>query len=239
MSKHKEVEAVERVLVIPDTHYPFSHPDHLDFLTAVKKRYKPTSVVHIGDECDMHAMSDYTHNPSGYSAGDELRTALKDLHNLYDLFPEVKSCVSNHTARPFRRAEKFGIPREYLKGYAEFLEAPKGWEWGDKWKIDGVVYEHGEGQTGKYGHLKAAEDNMQSTVIGHIHSHAGISYGANPKCLYFGMNVGCLINKDAYAFAYGKHMKAKPVLGAGIVDRSIPTFVPMILVKGGRWVGKL
>lgn len=229
----------ETTLIIPDLHYPFAHRDHLEFLTAVKERYNPTTIVNIGDECDMHAMSDYTHNPDGYSAGHELREARKDLRKLYTLFPEVNSCISNHTARPFRRAEKFGIPKEFLRSYAEFLEAPIGWQWRDSYLIDNIVYEHGEGQIGKLGHLSAAEHNMRSTVIGHIHSHAGIAYLANPRYLIFGFNVGCLLDKDAYAFAYGKRMKSKPVLGCGVVDRGIPTFIPMQLKRGGRWVGSL
>jgi hypothetical protein len=231
--------AKEIVQIISDTQYPFSHPDHLPFLEAVKDRYQPTQVVHIGDEVDFHALSDYDPDPDGDSAGREFKRAMEDMQRLYEVFPEVKACISNHTARPFRRAYKYGIPKAFLREYAEFLAAPKGWQWQRKYVIDDVAYEHGEGCSGKLGHLKAAEQNMQSTVIGHIHSHAGVAYGANPKLLYFGMNVGCLIDKDAYAFAYGTNMKTKPVLGCGVVVQGIPTFIPMVLKKGGRWVGKV
>lgn len=229
----------EVVQILSDLHYPFSHRDSLDFLIAVREKYSPTRVVCTGDEVDHHALSDYDHDPDGDTAGVELKRALKDLRKLYTEFPEVQTCVSNHTARPFRRAYKYGIPRAYLRDYAEFLEAPEGWTWGEKFEIDDVVYEHGEGLTGKLGHLTGAEKNMQSTVIGHIHSHAGIAYLANPRFLIFGMNVGCLLDKDAYAMAYGIHLKSKPVLGCGIVDRGVPTFIPMLMRGNGRWVGKL
>lgn len=187
----------------------------------------------------MHAMSDYNHDPDGYSPGHELKAAQKELAKLYSLFPSVKSCISNHTARPFRRAEKFGIPREFLRSYGEFLKAPSGWSWADKWEIDGVLYEHGEGVSGQNGAIKAALQNMQNTVIGHIHSFAGINFSANPKHLVFGMNVGWLGDKDAYAFAYGKTMRTKPVISTGLVKDGIPILVPMQLKKGGRWTGKL
>lgn len=229
----------ETTLVISDLHCPFQHPDAFKFLDAVRARTKPTQIVCIGDEVDMHAVSDYDHNPDGLAPGDELKAAIKELKQLYAIFPVVKSCVSNHTARPFRRAEKFGIPRAFLRSYAEFLEAPKGWEWADKWEIDRVRYEHGEGVSGKLGHLRAAEQNMQNTVIGHIHSHAGIAFNANPKYLIFGMNVGWLGDKDAYAFSYGKAMRTKPVLSVGVVRDQIPTLIPMQLKKGGRWTGAL
>lgn len=227
------------VLAIGDIHYPFAHPDHLEFLKAVTKMWQPTEFVCMGDEIDAHALSNFDHDPDGYSAGHELTAAIAELKKLYAIFPEMKVCTSNHTARPFRRGMKFGLPKALFKGYAEFLEAPKGWEWADKWEVDGVLYEHGEGQTGKNGALNAAVGNMQSTVIGHIHSYAGIAYYANPKHMIFGFNVGCLIDKDAYAFGYGAKIKTKPIIGVGVVASGIPAFIPMQLDKWGRWTGKL
>lgn len=230
---------METVLAISDTQFPFAHKDYLPFLHAVKAAYSPTEVVHIGDMLDYHALSEYDPDPDGDSPGAEFKRGMRDVRNLYDLFPKVHVCLSNHDARPYRRAYKYGIPKDFLKSYGDMLDAPRGWDWGEKFEIDGVLYEHGEGLSGKLGHLKAAEQNMQSTVIGHIHSHAGIAYTANPRYLIFGFNIGCLIDKDAYAFAYGRTFRSKPVLGCGVVKEGIPIFIPMLLRKGGRWVGSL
>lgn len=229
----------EKVMVTPDLQMPFHHKDSLDFLYEVIKKERPSVHTNLGDECDMHALSDWDHDPDGMSAGDELKAAKKSLKELYQIIPETLVCTSNHTARPFRKAYKHGIPRTLIKDYKDFLEAPKGWHWADDWELDGVVYEHGEGFSGQQGALKAALGNMQSTVIGHLHSFAGIQWSANSKHLIFGFNVGCLIDRHSYAFAYGQKMKNKPILGCGIVDRGIPKFIPMLLDKNGRWVGKL
>lgn len=227
-----------RVLAIPDLHVPFEHRDALAFLKWVSKKYSPDTIVCLGDELDMHAMGDWDHDPDGLSAGDELTLGLERLRGYYDLFPHVLVCTSNHTSRPFRRAFKYGIPKAYLKDYSDFLKAPKGWEWADNHEIDGVTYEHGEGFTGAAGALKAALANMAPTVIGHVHSHAGIQFSANDKHLIYGFNVGCLVDRHAYTFAYGKKIKSKPILGCGIIDRSIPKFIPMLLDSQGRWVGR-
>lgn len=227
-----------RVLVIPDLQIPFEHKDTIAFLKWAKKKFSPDLVVNVGDEVDMHALSEWDHDPDGYSAGHELKMAIEKLEEHYDLFPRVQVCTSNHTARPFRRAFKYGIPKAYLKGYADFLKAPKGWQWADSFDIDGVRYEHGEGQSGPQGALKAALANMCPTVIGHIHSHAGILYSANDKHLIYGFNVGSLIDRHAYAFGYGKLMKSKPILGVGVVDKGIPTYIPMLLDRHGRWIKK-
>ena len=174
------------------------------------------------------------------SAGDELIASIEKLQNWYDAFPKMKICESNHTSRIYRKAYKYGIPRTYLKDYGEWMGAPKGWEWAVKWEYDGVVYEHGDAVGGARTATRVLPlKNMRSTVFGHFHSFAGISYWANSDFLIFGFNVGCLIDKDAYAFRYGRLMKDKPILGVGIIDKGVPVFIPMMLNKRGRWNGKL
>lgn len=227
------------VLVLGDLHEPFSHPDAFEFVSAVNKKVGPTRIACAGDEADMHCLSRFDKDPDGFSAGDELKEAVKKLHRWYKLFPKVDVCKSNHTDRPFRAAYRSGLPAAYIRSYREFLEAPTGWNWFDHFEIDGVRYEHGEGFSGRNGAINAALGNMRPTVIGHIHSFAGVQYAANPRHLIFGFNVGCLIDKDAYAFAYGKAMKNKPIIGVGVVERGIPRFVPMPLSKHGRWTGGL
>lgn len=227
------------ILCWPDQHEPFGHQDAYDFLKAVKKKYKPTTVVCLGDLEDHSAISMHDHDPDGLSAGKELEELRLKLKPFFKLFPVVKVCTSNHGSLPFRRAFKFGLPKDMIKSYREIIGAPKSWKWSDYWEIDGIIFEHGDPFSGQSAAIKAAEQNMQSTVIGHVHAFAGIQYSANSKHLIFGFNTGCLINKDAYAFAYAKKIKRKPILGCGIIIDGIPTFIPMGLDKRGRWNKKL
>lgn len=228
------------VLAIPDCHIPFHHKDAFSFLAAVKAKYKPTDIVNLGDLEDWHSISMHDHDPNGLSPGDELKALRLAVKPLFKLFPKMKICTSNHGDLPLRRAFKFGLPSELIKSHKDILQAPDGWELAESWEVDGVIYEHGEAFTGQQAAIKSANANMQSTVIGHIHAFAGIQYSANQKHLIFGFNGGCLIDRAAYAFAYSKKMKAKPILGCGIIKNGIPTFIPMILVgKSGRWNGKL
>jgi predicted phosphodiesterase len=231
--------AKETVLVIPDTQLPFDHVDSIEFLRAVKEYIKPTKIVHIGDYFDLHALSQYDHDPDGFSAGDELKAALKRAEEYYKLFPKCHLIAGNHDVRVYKRALSVGIPSAFLKGYLEWMKAPQGWSVHDKLEIDSVLYIHGEGFSGSSAHLTAATKHMQSIVMGHLHSHAGIAYIASHKALCFGMNVGCLINTKSYAFAYGKTMPNKPILGCGVVKKGVPMLIPMLLNKNGRWVGKI
>jgi hypothetical protein len=226
------------IMAVGDLHAPFMHKDAVAFLRWTKDKFKPDEVVLLGDELDAHAMSDYDSDPDGFSAGHELEAGIEQLQPIYKLFPRAKICVSNHTARPYRKAFKAGLPKAVLKEYKDILRAPNGWQWADKWEVDNIIFEHGEGVMGVNAAIKAAQGNMQSTVIGHVHSFAGIQYNANPKHLFFGMNVGCLIDPNAYAFAYGRVHKNKPIIGVGLINKGVPMFIPMILDKNGRWIGK-
>lgn len=162
------------------------------------------------------------------SPGDEYRSALKWLKDLYKIFPKVKACTSNHTARPFRQAFSTGLPAKFIKEYKELLEAPSGWEWSDRHVIDSVQYIHGEGFTGQQAHIKAATKHMQSTVIGHIHAHAGVQYYDTKSVQIFALNAGWLGDEAQYAFRYSKHLPQRGTLGCGLVmEGKWATFIPM------------
>lgn len=231
-----------RVLAIGDLHAPFHHRDSLPFLKEVVDVWGLDTFVCMGDEVDAHNISpSFKPNPNAVmSPTQELKEAKKFLKKMYEEFPEMKVCTSNHTARPFRKAFDAGLPAEYLKSYSEMLEAPEGWEWAHRWEIDGVLYEHGEGFSGMYAHRHAALNRMQSVVIGHVHANAGVSEIApSATKKIYGMNVGCLVDLDAYAFEYAKNARTKISLGAGVVVEGIPYFVPMVTNKKNRWIGEV
>lgn len=227
------------VLAISDQHHPFAHRDVFAFLKEVRRKYKPGRTVCLGDEIDAYGLSNFEHDPDAPSPGDEFEQAMDQMRLLYAIFPHVQSCISNHTARPYRQATKHGIPSVFLRSYRDFMDAPSGWSWHDSVEIDGVRYFHGEGFSGPLGALKAAQAYMQPVVIGHLHSYAGVIFNANPKHLIWGLNAGCLIDRSQMAFHYAKHMAAKPILGVGLVRDGIPTFLPMTLERGGRWNGEV
>ncbi len=230
----------KRVLVIPDMHCPFHHPDTLEFLMAAKGKFSPDRVICLGDETDQHVLGRWEPDPSGFSAMHEHLKALDALKPIYELFPVVGVCDSNHGERIFKRAYRAGIPQEFIKDYREFMDSPAGWSWAHKFEIDDVIYEHGEGVSGQLGAMKRAMSNgYRSTVIGHLHADAGILWQSSGDKIIFAMNAGCLIDVTAYAFAYGKHSARKPMIGVGIVDKGIPSFVPMQVDVKNRWTGNI
>lgn len=241
MGKHKMSNAKEVVLVISDTHAPFHHKDTLRFLEAVKKKYKPTRVVHIGDMTDSYHLSDYIKDPDGISAKEEIAGMHKFVNSLVKMFPKMHILIGNHDTRLYRQAQKVGIPLHYLKDYHSWMNCPKQCTISDSIEIDGILYTHGDeqGAGGDNAAIKRAKANFQSTVSGHLHTKADIRFFANRKCLVFGMQTGCLIDHEKYAFAYSKKQLIKPIISCGVVDKGIPTVVPMFLDANGTWIGSL
>jgi predicted phosphodiesterase len=216
-------------LAISDLHCPFQHPHAFDFLSDLNKEYKPDVVVCIGDEVDMHAISNWNSDPDGMSVGDETATAKVALKPLWKLFPKMIITESNHTARPYRKAFSSGISRTMMRSYNEIYDAPSTVKWVPKVFIDGVEYFHGENMGQKTSTYSCIDKKKHSCVFGHTHAHGGVYYNeTHDGRRLFGLNVGCLVDESAYAFAYGKAYPFGPTLGSGIVvDGESAFFIPL------------
>jgi len=218
------------VLVIGDTHEPFCKEGYLEFCQKVQIEYNCGTVVHIGDLVDNHAVSYHESDVDGRSAGDEYKLALEKCELWYKAFPEVLICIGNHDRLPFRKAFTAGLPKNWLKSYQEMFNSPKGWKWDFIHKVNGVIYQHGTGMSGEMASINAARENRTSTVLGHMHTVCNTRFLASYKDLIFGMNVGCGIDHNKYAFAYGKENTRKPVLSCGVVlQGKLPINIPMNL----------
>lgn len=215
-----------KVLAIPDLHCPFHHPRALAFIKHVLAESRPDCVVCLGDEIDAAAWSRFDKDPHGLSPIEELRRAKAALAELRDIVPRLRVCESNHTMRPWRKAIGAGLLDDFLVSPGVALECPD-WEWAQRWEFDDVVYMHGEGFSGPSAHLAAARQNRKSTVIGHIHAHAGINYLTGYYGSIFGVNAGCLINPESRAFDYGRHLLNRPWLGCVYIQNGTPHLLPM------------
>ena len=226
--KENAPEKQEIIGVIGDTHFPFAHPNYIRFLEDTFNKYRVTRIVHIGDLVDHHAISRFQTEVDAYSATNEFELAQKDVEIITRAFPKMDITLGNHCLIPERQCATLGIPTSYLKGYKELWNLPKGCNVHEQIIINNVLYEHGIGTSGKTGAIDKATNQMMSCVIGHSHAFGGAGYRSNAKTLIFGLNVGCGIDIDRYAFRYGRYNKNRETLGCGIVfSESNAIFVPM------------
>ncbi len=210
-----------RVLVVGDPHEPVCHPGYRPWVRHLARKFKTNKTVIIGDICDHQGISFHAANPMCPGPDDEYLLTKMKMKQWYKDFPNAIITIGNHDARVVRLAESVNIPAKYLRDYNEVWKTPK-WKWVDDVKIDGVFYFHGTARSGKYPAANAMADNMMSTVMGHCHTASGISWRTNPDNRTFGMDTGCGIDVRAWQFAYGKHMRKRPVLSAGIVLDGTP-----------------
>lgn len=217
------------ILCISDLHVPYHHPAALDFLADLKRRHRPRTVICLGDEVDAYAFSTFPKDPEARCAGSELHTARQALRPLFRLFPKVLVCESNHAQRPYKRALQAGLPRRFLRSLRQVLEAPRGWRWAPHWIMDDTLFLHGDGLTGPHAAEKAALRQRRSTVIGHVHAQAGVSWSTNLWGSIFGMSCGCLINDQSPAFAYTRTQALRPTLGCGLILDGVPLFQPLLV----------
>ena len=228
-----------RILVIPDMHLPYCHPDTFDFLYKIKKLLQPTRIICLGDELDYHAMSFHDKDVDLDSAGKELLTALGYIDTLHDLFPKMDLLESNHGSLVYRKAKHHGFPRHVLKSYNEVLGvSTDDWRWHDE-----LILELPNGKKCKFVHgvsgniLAASQLSGMSMAQGHHHSLFECRYWDGGDGRHFAITSGCLIDKKSYAFAYGKLFLKKPQLGVTFIEDSIPQLIPMNVDENNRWTG--
>ena len=221
---------INNILVISDMHEPFCKKGYLEHCIAIKDKYQCGRIVLIGDEVDLCGVSQWEKDPDGFSAGTEAELAQAKMKVWYTAFPEAFVCIGNHTARPFRQAKANGVPKKFIKSYEEAWEAPKTWKWADSWEFNNVHFTHGTGHSGPNAAIKIATRHRQNTVIGHIHSEAGIQYSASKIDLVWGMQVGGALDDKSYAAHYAKDQLKKSIVGCGVVvDGRLPIYEPMLL----------
>lgn len=226
---------MSRVLVIGDIHEPVSRKGYLQFNKDLRKEHKCNEVVFIGDVVDWSAISFHAHNPEAPGPIDEYKLALSAIKKWYKAFSEAIVIIGNHDARPRRVAESYNIPAKFIRDYHELWKTPK-WNWVRHAIIDNVYYCHGH----KKGGGKTPAWNLSakmgmSVVMGHWHSKGGVNWSANPLRRWFGMDTGCGIDDEAYAFAYAEEQVTRSILSSAIVIDGMPRHIMMPCGKGEKY----
>ena len=121
----------------------------------------------------------------------------------------------------YRKAYSAGLSKRWVRKYNEVLGTP-GWDFVEEMEIGDINFIHGEGGTAR----TRMKNELQSQVQGHYHNQFYIEYAVGPTTRIFGMQVGCGVDRKAYAMAYGKRFK-KPVIGCATIIDGVPQLHPM------------
>lgn len=220
-----------------DVHEPFTLPNTLDWLKAVKELYQipDENCIQAGDFLDLYHFSrygkgaDYEHTPM-----QEIEAVRKRIKEWQEVFPKLVITEGNHTARLWKKAIEAELPSVVIKDIREVFQYPKDWEvhqcvvtntkhpflvlHGDKQGISNTTLYNNPLLFGV------------SVAFGHFHSKPSIIHLETVAQRLWGMHLGtCGIDNDAYAFEYGKGSKFKPMNGCAIIldEGRTPIWIPM------------
>lgn len=231
----------KRVLVIPDLHIPYHHPDAFKFLSEVKKRIGDDVIItNLGDEIDGASVSFHEKEPDlAFSPSSELEKSIECIKELQEIFPKKYLCDSNHGSLYYRRQKYAGLPRHVMKSYAEILETPL-WEWNEDYLLEthsgGIYLCHGKTATSG----KLSKEMGCSSIQGHYHGKFQVVWNKTVLKDTFDAYSGCLVDRESMAFAYGKNHIPKPILGCILISKmGYPRLIKMVLDKKNRWIGRL
>lgn len=229
----------QNILLIPDMHMPYHHPDAMAFLEAVRDWYEPDLVINLGDAADFHAISFHDSDPDLLSAGGELAKLQEGAAELEGLFPDMYIVGSNHGDLPVRKFKSHGLPSAFLSDYNSIYGVGEGWKFVD----DITLMEKGEPDfyichNIRKNALQIAQQRGQRFACGHYHENFEIRYAGNPNSLLWALMSGCLVDKKSLAFSYNKLNLNRPIVGASVVEQGVPVLRPMPLDKKGRWTGE-
>jgi len=214
------------VLVIPDLHAPYHHPDTIEFLKWVQEwRGCRERVVSVGDLYDFHSMSRFISEVDAPNAKLEYQRAKEFVDELIEAFPCGDLVLGNHDLIPQRQMKEMGLLTELLKGDNDLYNLPDTWNIHpfyhvvepDSWD---VLVEHGIGSGGKYGCANTSKEKSCSYVQGHTHSAAAVIYRTTHAGTTFGMNVGSCVDSSSLAMRYGKYGTRKGVTSCGVIYNS-------------------
>lgn len=203
----------QNVMVVGDLHAPFILDNYLEWCYNLSREYKTNKTIFIGDIIDSHSWSYHEKDVDGWSVGDELEAAKKQLKLAYKLFPKADITLGNHDLLIARKAKTAGLSRKFIRDLGEVLECPKEWNFVQQVNYHDVNYIHGSIGNA----FIRAKDSRTSTVQGHLHSQAFIQYSVSDKDAIFGMQLGAGLDHSKYAFEYAKPMTKKPIVSAGVV----------------------
>ena len=232
-----EIDENRPIGIISDVQEPYGAHRAIDFCKYVARHHNipPQNWYNVGDETDSFWGSLYPKSPEAlHTIKGERESCLIRMNEWYQAFPQMRVAISNHGLRWARKAAAAEIPAEFLRSYEELIQAPKTWRWQYEWIVPTkhpFKIIHGMEYSGANATRQMVFDYGMSVAHGHLHSNAQVVYirtGRGHGLNAWGMNVGCLIDTEAYAFDYDKKNRMKPCLGIGVVFNkgSTPVWLP-------------
>lgn len=166
---------MKKILFVPDCHVPYHDEKAFGLMLRAGKKFKPDTVVVLGDFLDCYAVSQHDKNPDRASnLASEIKCGRAALGLLGSL--GAKDCIflsGNHEDRLERYLAKQAPAVYSMLKVPELLRLKEnGWQWvpyKKSYRLGKLHLTHDTGTAGQNAHRQAMDVFQGSTVIGHTH----------------------------------------------------------------------
>lgn len=211
---------LERLIVIPDAHFPHVHQRAWRLLLKVCKGFRPKHLICLGDFIDGASVSAHDKNPNDSPLLDyEIETGNAALDQLDAIGAQNKVMLgSNHHIRVEKYLAKHAPALyNFVKLESLLRLKERGWKslpYHQSYKLGKIRYCHDVGHCGQTSHLKSLATVGGSICHGHSH-HLGWQAVGNLKGeVHLGVSLGWLGDRDKVSYI-STAQAAKWALGFG------------------------
>lgn len=213
---------LEKILFIPDCHFPFQDELAFNLMMEAAKDFKPDHVVICGDFIDMYSVSAHDKNPKRAMQLElEITASVDALWRVKGLGAKTNVFVSgNHEDRLNRylmqkAPELFGlinIETVLALDKLGFTYVP----YKSDYKLGKLRITHDTGKAGYNAHKQALDAYHRSVVIGHTHRIGYMVQGDADGDKHVGAMFGWLGNAKEVDYMHSINVKKDWALGFGI-----------------------
>lgn len=215
-----------KILVIPDIHFPFADWAAIKKMHAFSKKWKPDLVVQLGDITDQKIWSRWPKDTDDFSPDHEFQLAYKDMVKFNKMFPKMHVILGNHDLRWAAKRLEAGLPRQLVREIGDVYNFP-GWTWHD-FKEGPLVFNTDKGKVAfihgdeMAGHpiVKASKLGMH-LAQGHTHQ-ADLFYRVMFDKTVWGMNCGCLMDAKSKGARYAMRSPMGQFVGWTTIEKGVP-----------------
>lgn len=217
-----------KLLVLGDTHFPFTDRVALAAAISFAKSYKPDHIIQVGDFIDGYNWSLFKRAPDSPSAEMEWNQTELMAHQFFEQLAKFQITVleGNHCRRYMLRACEANLPRKLVKTLSELFPYENvHWHMEpEPFVLDGIAFIHGDEMAGNV--VQKARALGMPLVQGHTHQ-ASLTYINTFKHQIFGMEVGALIDGKSIACRYAAKNPLKMWSGVATITDGIPSLRPI------------
>lgn len=166
---------LERILFIPDCHFPYQDAIAFDLMMEAANDFKPDHVIILGDFIDMYSVSAHDKNPKrAMRLEEEITASVNALWRVKGLGAKNNVYISgNHEDRLTRYLmqkapelwDRINVPTVLALDKLGFEYVP----YKSHYKIGKLFATHDTGKAGYNAHKQALDAFHRSVIIGHTH----------------------------------------------------------------------